>query len=178
MKKKFNMLKKKNIVILLLILVITIILAKQLHKETYVINFITNGGTTVESIKVKEGIIPKMPENPSKEGYAFVGWQLNENDYKFDKPINSNITLTAKWIKAEYYIRINKVDDYSPDRYLTVYKEEKPIKVIKVKYLDDISLVCLIKGTQIVVTNADIVEETSLKVILEDGSEVVALLIK
>lgn len=148
------------------------------NKKTYVISFDSKGGSLVDDIKVKKGNIPIKPDYPIKEGYVFVSWQLNGEDYHFDKSLNKNIHLVAKWIKAEYYIRVGKVDDYSPDRYLTIYKGQEQIKVKKIKYIDNVSLISSIQNDKIVVANADIIDEISLKIILEDDREKIALLVK
>lgn len=63
----------------------------------YTVTFDTNGGTYVESKTVDVGKTIKKPDNPSKNGYDFIGWNLNGNLFDFNSPINSNITLTAVW---------------------------------------------------------------------------------
>lgn len=63
----------------------------------YTVTFDTNGGTYVESKIVEVGKTIMKPDNPSKNGYDFIGWNLNGNLFDFNSPINSNITLTAAW---------------------------------------------------------------------------------
>ncbi len=42
------------------------------------------------------------PENPTKEGYTFVEWQLDGQTYDFNSIVKSNITLTAVWKEKQY----------------------------------------------------------------------------
>ena len=41
----------------------------------YTIKFETDGGTEVDSIKMNYGASVTAPENPTKEGYTFAGWE-------------------------------------------------------------------------------------------------------
>lgn len=69
-------------------------------KETkYItITFNTDGGNPVEELKIKKGDIAELPLT-SKDGYAFIGWYLDNEliseTYKYHK----DTTLTAKWLK-------------------------------------------------------------------------------
>lgn len=65
----------------------------------YTVNYDTGGGSSVNSEQVREGRTPSYPQAPIKSGYYFKGWYLNNSEYKFDKPVTSNITITAKWEK-------------------------------------------------------------------------------
>lgn len=67
--------------------------------EEYTIDFDSDGGTQVSSIKVKEGEKAIKPTNPTKDGYSFVSWQLDGKDYDFDLIITKDLELLAKWEK-------------------------------------------------------------------------------
>ncbi|MDE5867746.1 MAG: InlB B-repeat-containing protein [Anaeroplasmataceae bacterium] len=70
--------------------------------KTYTIAFNTEGGSAVESITgLKRNEAGKAPENPTKEGYDFVGWYLDGKLYDFNSLVTKNITLTASWAKAK-----------------------------------------------------------------------------
>ena len=66
-------------------------------EDEYVVNFNSDGGTPVQSQDVKKGGKAVEPKEPTKEGYTFVEWQLNNTKYDFSKEVNSNLTLKAKW---------------------------------------------------------------------------------
>ena len=67
--------------------------------EKYTVTFDSNGGTPVTSQTVEGGKKATEPENPTREGYTFDGWYLNNQKYNFDTAVTKNITLTAKWKK-------------------------------------------------------------------------------
>ncbi len=78
--------------------------------------------------------------------------------------------------KPKYSITVSKVDDQSPDRILTVYNEKnEKIEVKKIEYLDK-TLLCY--GYNTAVHFGDIENVSEVRVILEDGSEVIARIIK
>ena len=62
-----------------------------------VVTFDTNGGSLIQSVSLAEGTKLTKPTDPTKEGYEFVCWTLNGNEYNFDNPVTSSITLVAKW---------------------------------------------------------------------------------
>lgn len=68
---------------------------------TYTVTFNSNNGSNVASQKVKENSVATKPVNPTREGYSFIEWQLNDSKYDFNSRINKDITLTAKWEKIE-----------------------------------------------------------------------------
>ena len=75
--------------------------------ETYVqdiaatITFDSDGGSKVANQTVLTGESAQAPADPEKTGYIFKGWTLDGNDYNFSSPVNSNITLKAKWEKID-----------------------------------------------------------------------------
>lgn len=66
-------------------------------QKAYIVTFDSNGGSDVESITTADVAI--KPENPSRNGYTFVSWQLNGEDYNFATKVTGNITLKAVWNK-------------------------------------------------------------------------------
>lgn len=68
---------------------------------TYLVQFQSNGGSPVQPItRTAQDTTITEPEDPTKEGFVFVGWYLDEaltTLYQFDHIINDNITLYAKW---------------------------------------------------------------------------------
>lgn len=76
-----------------------IIKEEPVEKKEYTVKFDSNGGSKVSSIKVEENSKITKPTTPTRNGYKFVSWQLNEKAFDFDTKITSNITLVAKWEK-------------------------------------------------------------------------------
>ena len=96
--------KNKKIIIaivatVLAIAIITVIVSISMkNNKKYTITFDTQGGNTIESIKVKVNETLVLPKNPEKEGYVFLHWVDEEN-----KPVSNNfkvlkdMKLIAKW---------------------------------------------------------------------------------
>lgn len=79
----------------------------------YALNFNTKGGTSVSSIQYTITSFPSLPESPTKKGYNFSSWHLNEDTS--DKGLSSvpflesskeemSITVYAKWTPEKYSI--------------------------------------------------------------------------
>ena len=44
------------------------------------------------------------PDVPSRQGYQFTGWYLDDTKYDFNTAVTGNMTLTAKWTANSYTI--------------------------------------------------------------------------
>lgn len=70
--------------------------------EMYNIRFDSDGGNSIAAIEIEEGSsLDNLPENPTREGYIFVGWMLGDELYDFSQGISGDITLKAGWKKIE-----------------------------------------------------------------------------
>ena len=67
----------------------------------YTVTFNTDGGSKVKSQSIELNKTASKPADPTKEGYVFLGWYQGNTAFDFKTKITSNITLTAKWKKAE-----------------------------------------------------------------------------
>lgn len=70
--------------------------------ERVTVTFETNGGTSIDPIRVKKGGALTLPEEPTKDGYSFGGWYVDVSlnsklGASLAKNIASDITLYAKW---------------------------------------------------------------------------------
>lgn len=106
--------KKNYLAFLSLMIVCLLFLLVGCNKEktTYTISFETDGGTIINSISLEEGSSMPTPATPLKEDYTFMGWYMDENlttPVDFNKKVDSNITLYAKWVKK---ITIFTVNDF------------------------------------------------------------------
>ena len=73
------------------------------EKPKYTISFETDGGSVVEAQQVERGSKVTKPDDPTKDGYAFAGWYLGEEEYDFSAIVRSKLTLTAKWTVVVYF---------------------------------------------------------------------------
>ena len=140
-------------------------------KNNYTVTFNSNGGSNVPNQTIEEGKKATKPSNPTREGYNFSVWLLNGNIYDFNSSVTQNITLVASWTQKTYTIRISIIDEYSPDRVLTVYENGSQISVRSINYLDGTQL-C--SGSNMTVNKNDIVGESSFIVVLNGGTQVTA----
>ena len=95
--------KNENIAHLVVSVVLVAIFIYSLFfsTPTYTVEFNTDGGNAVSSVRVKKNKTLEKPEDPTKEGYKFVSWTLNGVEYDFTTPITDNIKLTATWEETE-----------------------------------------------------------------------------
>lgn len=63
----------------------------------YTVTFETNSSTIIESQIVTPTQLVKMPPIPTREGYEFLYWSLDEKQFNFSTFLTSDITLTAVW---------------------------------------------------------------------------------
>lgn len=73
----------------------------------YTVSFDTDGGSRVDSIRVKHGGTITFPTDPTKEGFSFDGWYLNEEKFDINTIIKSDIELIAKWIHDKHVFEDN-----------------------------------------------------------------------
>lgn len=67
--------------------------------ETYLVKFDTGSETAIEDQMVVEGDKVVEPKAPTKAGYVFKEWVLEDNSFDFNTEIKSDITLKATYIK-------------------------------------------------------------------------------
>ena len=66
--------------------------------KKYAVIFNANGGSNVVTQNVIAGQKASRPTAPTRVGYSFAGWYLNDQQYNFNTPVNNNIILIAKWV--------------------------------------------------------------------------------
>lgn len=91
--------------------------------------------------RVQKNVPYAEPEDlySHKEGYIFAGWFIGEKGYDFTKPVTSDITLTAKWVKEDetvLSITPNKFYIFNPlpgaDVFIASYGENGLIDVKRI----------------------------------------------
>ena len=68
--------------------------------DVYKVSFNTHGGTSVSDIYVESGKPATRPDDPSRGGYSFGGWYIDDaytQGIDFNS-ISSNTTVHAKWL--------------------------------------------------------------------------------
>lgn len=87
-----------------------------------IVKFNSNGGSLVNNVTLTSGYRVSKPKDPSRKGYVFKGWFLNNKEFNFNTYINNNITLTAKWEEDLYTIEKSFFQEHSPQVKVTVKK--------------------------------------------------------
>lgn len=70
------------------------------EKEKFIVKFETDGGTTISNQVVEKGNKVIKPVDPIKDNYVFNGWTLSDEIFDFEKIIEEDIVLKAKWKKV------------------------------------------------------------------------------
>jgi len=81
----------------------------------YVIEFNSMGGTDVDPVVVHQGDIIEPPRVPTKIGYTFDGWYLDETYervFTFERPIKTQLTFYAKWTPNDYELKFISKEGY------------------------------------------------------------------
>ena len=114
----------------------------------YTITFDSNEGTAVTSITQDYNSDIIKPTNPTRTGYSFAGWYLNNQEYQFNKMGAEDIRLVAVWNKVPELVFITKNTHF--------YLLETEGVTLRVKALDDdlsnVTMVFNIQGTNKTVT--------------------------
>lgn len=102
----------------------------QENKILYNVEFETDGGTEITTQTVEKGNLANQPTTPTKKGYKFIEWQLNNEKFDFKQEINSDIKLIAKWEKIENSNNNSNKNENNTDTNNTTNNKEKEIKTI------------------------------------------------
>lgn len=94
-------------------------------EDTYTITFNTGAGSKVSSQKVEKDGKIKKPTNPTRDGYEFVAWEYEGEEWDFNDKVKENMTLTAKWKKADSTTADTTFKISSGNISLTVNKSRK-----------------------------------------------------
>ena len=71
--------------------------------KRYVVTFNSDGGSKVDNKRVMENETVSKPANPTKKGFIFLGWYLDNKAYDFKQKVTKDIALVAKWKELEKY---------------------------------------------------------------------------
>lgn len=81
-----------------------------LRPQFFTVIFESNGGSAVENQTIEKNKTLTEPKTPTKEGYIFAGWYIDEDCselFSFETEIAENITLYAKWQMPSVDIQFN-----------------------------------------------------------------------
>lgn len=88
----------------------------------YYVTFDANNGTNNNMVRVESGkTVSKPSQNPTKEGYTFLYWAIDDTEYNFEQVVTSNITLVAKY-------ESNQVNPPKTSR--VIWNEDEAVKYV------------------------------------------------
>ncbi|MFA6661613.1 MAG: glycosyl hydrolase family 18 protein [Bacilli bacterium] len=102
---------KKNMYFLFVLLLLILTGCKTKNIE---VTFDSDGGSLIESITLNEASTITKPLDPIKDGYMFMGWSNNDQDFDFSLTISESITLKAIWEEAVTVFLSYSSDDIRP----------------------------------------------------------------
>lgn len=112
--------KKRSIFIslgvILAVSIIIFVIFMNKEESIYMVGFDNNGGSSVETQYIKKGETATKPISPVKEGYKFLYWSYNTEEFDFNTPITEDIILLAEYQKKLYTIAFNTVGGSSIDK--------------------------------------------------------------
>lgn len=102
---KVNMsVRSANILVAVLIVAMIAVTIYILNHNGFTVEFDTNGGSQIESVKVMHSEFVPETADPVKEGWVFTGWYTDPDcTVSFDletDPVTGSMTLYAGWKKA------------------------------------------------------------------------------
>lgn len=71
------------------------------HTLSFNLNWWTGN---IQSQEINDGLTWERPTDPTRTGYTFSWWYLNDVLYDFSQPVNTDTELTAKWTAKKYII--------------------------------------------------------------------------
>ena len=98
----------------------------RLYRNYYSVIFDTDGGSPIVNQNINKNELVREPVIPTKEGYIFLGWELNGDSYDFNVPVTEDIVLKAIWQEI----------DLSKEKYTIIFDTDGGSKIRKqiVKY--------------------------------------------
>ncbi|HHT39939.1 MAG TPA: extracellular solute-binding protein [Acholeplasmataceae bacterium] len=92
----------KKRVLSILFVFFAILLLAGCKKKVYSVTFDAGGGSPTPVVQeIKKDKSATKPDDPTREGYRFLMWQLDGEKYEFTEKVVKNITLVAKWEKEK-----------------------------------------------------------------------------
>ena len=176
--------KKTKIIIgslcgVLIICLIIILLVKAFAKPQYEIKFDTDGGSQISSLKVQKGDVISKPQDPTKEGYVFTGWYLNNQEYDFKDKVTTTLILKAKWQEEKFHLNTDKITLKIGDK-VTLEASAKELtwqssdeKIVKVNQKGQVTALKVGKATITVTNKKGEKVECAVTVQEKDDNEIV-----
>ena len=78
------------------------------NSKRHTVTFDTSGGTYIEPQKIKHGEKVSKPDDPEREGYSFIKWLFNDEEWSFiGYVVTEDMTITASWSANSYTLTLD-----------------------------------------------------------------------
>ena len=94
----------------------------------YTITFDTDGGSEVDPITQDYGTVITAPEDPTREGYTFAGWDMEIPETMPAEDLELTALWTVNSYKLTYYVDGEVYKEYEVDYGTAIVPEEEPVK--------------------------------------------------
>lgn len=146
-----------------------ILVAKWEKTVFYEVTFDTKGGSTIDQQAVKKGGLLAKPINPTKDGFDFVRWKLDDKAYNFSNPVSSDLILVAEWQEALYVAIDNeRITIFETEKYQLNYSTNDELGISYSSYNDDIATINedgIIEGVSIGEVKIIMISKTNSKIL-------------
>lgn len=68
-----------------------------MDNQKVTVTFNTKGGSVIAPQTIDAGTCAVEPKDPTNADLKFVGWMIGKNKFDFNRPVNDDIELVAKW---------------------------------------------------------------------------------
>lgn len=89
--------KKLVLRISIIVFLVALVLIYFFFFRSCTVVFDTQGATPYNAVEVRINNKVAKPKVPTLNGYEFLGWYLDNQEYDFNTKVTKNITLVAKW---------------------------------------------------------------------------------
>ena len=65
--------------------------------DEFTVTFDLDGGELFEDKVIVYNGLVEEPAAPTKDGFSFLGWFVDGEEYDFDRPVKNDLTIQARW---------------------------------------------------------------------------------
>lgn len=75
--------------------------------QTFTVKFLNYDGAVISEQTVQYLHFSEIPEDPQRDGYVFVGWEVTAGTESGNDGVSSDVEYTAKYVAEEDYVRVS-----------------------------------------------------------------------
>ena len=118
------------------------------NEKKYTVSFDSDGGSVVEKKVIVKGEKVSKPVNPTKDGYTFVRWNYENEEYDFNLAVNKDLLLKAIWEKDAIKYTITFKIDNKEEKIEVSNPSEIDLETLNIEEKDGYELVWYVNGNK------------------------------